>query len=219
MKRRMIGQFLVLALFINLVASAQQKELPPAGGKAKDIKLSEKNSKTYSNGLKTTIVHYGNLPKATISLIIKTGNAHESTNQVWLADLTGRLLREGTNTMDFAALSKKVAMMGGSLNVSVGLTQTTISGNVLSEYAPDFIRLISTLVAEPSFPASEIERLKNDFKRRLITQKNVPQAQASEAFFASMYGDTRDGKTFPTEEMINSFTIRTMGPNVQYCML
>src|SRR3954469_23609719 len=159
---------------------AQEKETPPAGGKAKDFKLSEKKTVSYANGLKSTTVHYGELPKATITLIVKTGNAHENNNEIWLADLTGRLLREGTATMNAAALSKKAAMMGGSLNVSVGLAQTVISGTVLSEYAPDFIKLISSLVTEPAFPSTELERLKGDLKRRLITQKNVPQTQASE---------------------------------------
>jgi predicted Zn-dependent peptidase len=185
-----------------------QKQTPPAGGTAKDFKLSEKNVQTHANGLKTMLVHYGELPKTTVSLIIKTGNVHEGTDNIWLADLTGRLLREGTSSMNFAALSKKAAMMGGSLNVNVGPTQTTISGAVLSEYAPDFIKLISDLVMSPAYPASELDRLKGDFKRRLATQKAVPQSQAQEQFFAAIYGDHPYGKIFPTEEMINSYTVQ-----------
>src|SRR6476619_3731553 len=88
-----------------------QKQTPPEGGVAKDFRLSAKSVKTYPNGLKTMVVHYGELPKANISLIIKTGNVHEGPNEVWLADLTGRMLREGTSALNFAALSKKVAMM------------------------------------------------------------------------------------------------------------
>ncbi|HYC30044.1 MAG TPA: pitrilysin family protein, partial [Chitinophagaceae bacterium] len=198
-----ISAFLVAAL----PSMAQQKQTPPAGGKAKDFKLSDKKTATYSNGLKSTMVHYGDLPKVTVSLVIKTGNAHEGLDQIWLADLTGRLLREGTANMNFAAISKKAAMMGGSLNVNVGLSQTSLTGTVLSEYAPEFIKLMASLVTEPAFPASEVERLKGDLKRRLITQKNVPQAQATEKFFAATYGDHRYGKTFPTEEMINSYTV------------
>jgi predicted Zn-dependent peptidase len=183
-----------------------QKQTPPAGGVAKDFKLSAKSVKTYPNGLKTMVVHYGELPKANISLIIKTGNVHEGPNQVWLADLTGRMLREGTSTLNFAALSKKVAMMGGSLNVNVGSNQTTISGTVLSEYAPEFIKLVSDLVMQPAFPASELDRLKSDFKRRLATQKAVPQALAQEQFYAAVYKDHPYGRIFPTEEMLNSYT-------------
>ena len=197
------------ALLLSLAQPAiAQKQTPPAGGKAKDFKLSDKKVQTHPNGLKTMIVPYGTLPKVNISLIVKTGNVHEAPNQVWLADLTGRLLREGTTTTNFAALSKKVAMMGGTLNVNVGPDQTTISGSVLSEYAPDFIKLVSDLVMNPAFPASEVERLKTDFKRRLTTQKAVPQSQAQEKFFAALYKDHPYGTIFPTEEMISSYTVQ-----------
>ena len=199
---------IALACITGIAPVLAQKELPPVGGKAKDFKLSEKKVQTHANGLKSTLVPYGQLPKATISLVIKTGNIHEGPNQVWLADLTGRLLREGTATMNFAALAKKAAMMGGSINVSVGSTQTTIAGSVLSEYAPDFIKLITDLVMQPAFPASELDRLKGDFKRRLVTQKAVPQAQAQEQFMQAVYKDHPYGRLFPTEEMLNSYTLQ-----------
>ena len=187
--------------------AAAQKQTPPPGGKAKDFKLPAKKTQSYANGLKSTLVQYGIIPKTTVSLIIKTGNAHEGPNQVWLADLTGRMLREGTANADFAALSKKAAMMGGNLNVSVGPTQTTISGSVLSEYAPEFIRMIADLVQQPAFPASEIERLKGNLKRQLITQKASPQAQAQEQFMQAVYKDHPYGRIFPTEQMIDSYKV------------
>ena len=101
-------------------------------------------------------------------------------------------------------------MMGGSLNITAGLTQTTISGAVLSEFAPEFIQLISDLLINPAFPASEVERLKADLKRRLAVQKTVPQSLAQEKFYAAMYGDQRYGKTFPTEQMINSYSAESV---------
>ena len=204
---RKINNYIIALLCVTCFETAiAQKETPPAGGPAKDFKLPAKKTQSYNNGLKTTLVHYGVIPKATISLIIKTGNVHEGENQVWLADLMGRLMREGTANMNFAALSKKAAMMGGSFNINVGLTQTTISGSVLAEYAPEFIKLISDVVMHPTFPASELERLKGEMKRRLAVQKAVPQAQAQEQFYEAIYKNSVYGRLFPTEAMLNSYT-------------
>lgn len=202
----------ILLVFCLLTTDSvvAQKQTPPEGGKAKDFKLSEKKSQTYTNGLKTVAVQYGTLPKVTISLIMKTGNVHEDSSQIWLADLTGRLLKEGTTTMDFATLSKKAAQMGGSINVSVGMSQTTISGSVLSEYAADYIKLIADLVMNPAFPASEVERLKSDLKRQLTVQKAVPQSQAQEQFLQAVYKDHRYGTMFPTETQIDAFNLQTV---------
>jgi len=77
----------ILALFSFGIVIAQQA--PPPGGTPKDFKLPEKKTKSFTNGFHSTMVQYGVIPKATISLIIKTGNVHEAANEVWLADLMG----------------------------------------------------------------------------------------------------------------------------------
>ncbi|HEV7621161.1 MAG TPA: insulinase family protein, partial [Flavisolibacter sp.] len=90
-----------------------QKQLPPEAGTPKDFHLAANKEVLLANGLKGVMVSYGNIPKVEISLIIKTGNIHEAENQVWLADLTGKMLREGSTRYNAKALSKKVAAMGG----------------------------------------------------------------------------------------------------------
>lgn len=191
-------------MFSSLTA---QKQLPPAGGTAKNFKLPQKKAKALPNGLRTVLVQYGDLPKATIQLIIKTGNVHEGPNEVWLADLTCQMIKQGTSSLDFKALSKKAAEMGGNLSLSAGPDQTYISGSVLSEYAPDFIRLIADVIMHPALPASELERLKSDLKRNLTVSKSRPQSLAAEKFYQAVYKDHPYGRYFPTEAMISSYTV------------
>ena len=88
-----IISILIVSIFILNIAFSQ-KQTPPAGGTAKDFKLPEKQAKTLVNGLRTTMVQYGDIPKVSVSLIIKTGNVHEAANEIWLADLTGQMMRE-----------------------------------------------------------------------------------------------------------------------------
>ncbi|HWJ03722.1 MAG TPA: insulinase family protein, partial [Verrucomicrobiae bacterium] len=109
---RKVTLYIALLLFLGSTADLQaQKQTPPAGGKAKDFKLPAKKEQKYTNGLKTVLVPYGSVPKVNVSLIIKTGNVHEAADQVWLADLTGRMMKEGTATLKFADISKKAALM------------------------------------------------------------------------------------------------------------
>lgn len=197
---------LTLLTFFCLPTFAQ-KQTPPEGGTPRDFQLPAKKLNTLPNGLKSTLVEYGAIPKVNISVIIKTGNIHEGPNEVWLADLTGNLMREGTTTMDFKTISKKVAGMGGTVTVATGLNQMTISGSVLSEFAPDLIKILADIIINPAFPASEVDRLKNDLKRNLTVQKSVPQNQATEKFRSIIYKDHSYGRYFPTEEMLNSYTL------------
>src|SRR5205809_1921728 len=123
-----------------------QKQAPPAGGTPKDFVLPEKKINQLPNGVKSQMVQYGDIPKVNIQLIVKTGNVHEAANEVWLADLVGLLMKEGTTSMDFKTISRKVAAMGGDINIGTGSDQTYITGSVLSEFAPDLIRIMADIV-------------------------------------------------------------------------
>jgi zinc protease len=200
---------IILSVMLLLAAALQaQPQGPPPGGTPKDFKLPEKKVNTLANGLSATLVQYGSLPKVNISIIVKTGNIHEGPNEVWLADLTGNMMREGgTSTMDYKTIAKKVAAMGGEVNVAVGPDQITISGSVLSEFASDLTKVLSDIVINPAFPESQLDRLKNDLKRNLAVQKTIPQSLATEKFRSVLYKDHPYGRYFPTEPMLNSYTI------------
>lgn len=202
-----IKYFLSLVLAGMICSSILAQTLPPQGGTPRDFKLPEKKSVQLKNGLSATLVQYGAIPKVNINVIIKTGNIHEEPNEVWLADFTGNLMREGTKTMDFKTIAKKVAGMGGQVNIGVGPNQMTISGSVLSEFAPELVKVLADIVINPAFPASEVERLKNDLKRQLTVEMSVPQNQATEKFRSILYKDHAYGRIYPTEKMLDSFTL------------
>jgi predicted Zn-dependent peptidase len=201
---------IVIAITLSSVVAFSahaQKQTPPPGGQPKDFVLPAKKTDQLKNGLRTTLVQYGAIPKVSVNVIIKTGNVHEAANEIWLADLTGNLMKEGTRTMDFKTISRKVAAMGGDINISVGPDQTRVTGSVLSEFAPDLIKVLADVLINPSLPSTEIERLKNDLKRQLSVQKSQPQAQAAEKFNSIIYKDHPYGRMFPTQDMLNSYTI------------
>jgi zinc protease len=197
----------ILLMGVIIFPGIAQKQTPPPGGKPKDFVLPQKKESQLKNGMKSTLVQYGSVPKVTVNLIIKTGNVNEGPNEVWLADLTGELMKEGTTTMDFKTISRKVAAMGGEINIGVGGDQTFISGSVLSEFAPELIKIMADIVMNPALPASEVDRLKSDLKRQLSVQKSQPQSQAIESFNSIIYKDHPYGRTFPTQAMLDSYTI------------
>ncbi|MGH7444565.1 MAG: M16 family metallopeptidase, partial [Longimicrobiales bacterium] len=137
-----------LALALALPLTAQ--EAPPEPGPAKDINLPEPRTFTLDNGLEVKLLQYGAVPKAAVQLVIRVGNVDEAADEVWLADLTGDLMREGTTSRTGEQIATEAASMGGSLNVSVSSDETTIGGDALAEFAPRMIELVGDVFGNPS---------------------------------------------------------------------
>ncbi|MFH1070155.1 MAG: insulinase family protein, partial [Candidatus Glassbacteria bacterium] len=149
---------LVLASCLALPGLAQ-KETPPAGGQPKNFVLPAQRNFTLDNGLTVTLVQFGDVPKVTVSLAVRAGNIDEAADQVWLADLTGQLMKEGTTSRSARQLAEQAAAMGGQVDISVGPDQTTVTGDVLSEFAAGLVELVADVSLNPLLPQSEIERL------------------------------------------------------------
>jgi predicted Zn-dependent peptidase len=164
---------------------------------------------TLTNGLGVTFVDYGTIPKARVALVVEVGNAYETARQVWLADVTGDLLVEGTSSRSALEISTAAARMGGSLEVAVGAETTQIGGAVLSEFAPEMVRLVADVVRHPALPESELSRIKNDRQRQLSIARSQSQQLATEQFRAALYGEDHPfGRVFPTPEMIDGFSLQ-----------
>lgn len=212
MKRHLFIVFVLaagLAAGPAATASAQQrqKEKPPAGSAPKPFTLPKRETFTLKNGMRVTLVPYGTVPKVTVRAVVRAGSLNEGANQVWLSSITGAMLKEGTATRSAEQIAQEAARMGGGINVGVGADQTTINGDVLSEFGPELVGLIADVLQRPLLPASELPRLKNDRLRQLTIAKTQPGPIANERFRQILYPNHPYGRLYPTEEMINSFTI------------
>lgn len=202
-------RLLTLAGIMTVFAafSFAQKQLPPEGGTPKDFKLPPKKTFTLKNGLGATMVQYGALPKVTISIIVRTGNLNEHANEVWLADVTGELMKEGTTSRSAQQVAEEAAAMGGTVNISVGPDQTVVNGDVLAEFGPKLVALLADVLRNPLLPESELARIKKDRIRQLTVQRSQPGPLTLEQFRRIVYGDHPYGRVFPTQEMVESYTI------------
>ncbi|MDX5418918.1 MAG: insulinase family protein [Hymenobacteraceae bacterium] len=207
MNKIMLKIALGVLLAMHSGIAIAQKQTPPPGGKPKDFVLPAKQQFELPNGLTATMVPYGELPKVTVSMVVEAGNVHETEKQNGLADIVGNLLQEGTATRNARQLAEEVARLGGSLYVSVGPNQTSISGSVLSEYGPQLIDIMADLVKNPAFPESELARVKNDFKRQMNLQRQQPGAQAQEKYRGALYPNHPYGRELPTDAEIDGFTL------------
>jgi zinc protease len=196
-----------LALVLSAGGALAQKQSPPAPAAPKDFQVPAPTKFRLDNGLEVTLVPYGTVPKVRVELAVLAGNAYEGAKQTWLADLTGDLMREGTTTKSAPQISEAAARMGGSLDVNVSVNAAEISGDILSEFGPEMVRLVADVVRNPKFPESELPRLKADSLRELSITRSQPQQMALEKFRGLLYPEHPYGRIFPTPEMLQGFAI------------
>jgi predicted Zn-dependent peptidase len=208
MKKKIALFSIGLALGLGFAPSLRaDKQQPPPPAAPKGFSVPQPKTFTLENGLGVTLVPYGTVPKVTVRLAVLTGNANEAAKEVWLADIVGDMLTEGTATRTASQIAEDAARMGGSIDVTVGENRTEIGGDVLSEFGPTLVALVADVARHPKFPETDFARVKADRLRQLSIAHSQPQPLAQEKFRAVLYGDHPYGRLFPTEAMLQDYTI------------
>ena len=204
--RRLIASSVLLIPTVAIIATAQTREAPPAGGKPKPFNVPASQTFTLKNGMRVTMIPYGLLPKASIVAVVRAGHLNEAADQIWLSDLAGEYLKEGAGSRSGSQLAEEFGRIGGQLSIAVGDDRTNVSTDVLSEFVPDAVALLGDVLQRPALPPSELPRLLANQVRRLAVEKSSPQATATEIFRKALYPNHRYGQMFPAEEALKSYT-------------
>lgn len=186
--------------------AAQQQE-PPAGAEPRGFTLPSIESYELRNGVKVTLVPYGRAPKVAIRAVVRVGNLNDGET-AWIADLTAEMMGEGAAGKPASELALEAARMGGDLNIGVGLDETFVTMDVLSESAPDAIGLIANVLQRPDFPEAEFDRIQQNLLRNISVASTQPQTIAQNAFMKSIYpGHPYSNAVLPDADAFAALTL------------
>ncbi|WP_425408631.1 M16 family metallopeptidase [Hyphococcus sp.] len=167
-------------------AFAQEVEAPPEGGEPRDYTLPKLETYTLRNGMKVTLVPYGRVPKAFVMATVQVGNINDGDTP-WISDLTADMMGEGAGGKTASEMALAAAMMGGDVNIAVGLDQTTVSMDVLTESVSDAVELVADVLQHPTLPESEFERIQQNRLRNISIAATQPGSLAQDAFLKAIY--------------------------------
>src|SRR3954451_9955717 len=112
------------------------------------------------NGLVLLHNHVAANPSVVVRALVRAGASRETAEQHGIASLTGRMLRQGTQNIAKAALAEELDGMGAGLSVDVGYSLVAVSIKCLSGDFPRAVEIIAELLRRPTFPDTELERLR-----------------------------------------------------------
>ncbi len=183
---------------------------PPASGPARDVHLPTIRRRRLANGLELNAVEYHTLPVLHVRLTVRAGSSHDPAGArplPGLASLTGDMLKEGTRTHTSAQIAEAIEFVGGSLDVMTGPDATTISVAVLKEHADTALSLLAEVLSQPTFPQTELDKLKRRETDRLQRSQNDPSWLSRRAFAQSIYGANHPyGRFDTTPEVLRTVT-------------
>jgi predicted Zn-dependent peptidase len=195
-------------LILSLVTvAAAQKQTPPEGGPPRAFTVPAHETYTLANGLKVTLVPYGNIPKVTVSVEVTAGSIDEGSSHVGVAGIAADLMKEGTEKLTASQVADEAGSMGGALSISSDYDKTSVDLDVLSEFGPQAVRLVSSVLEHPRLPESELDRLKNDRLRQIAVDNSRAQTIALTRFRKILYGDHPYSIVLPSDGDVKKITI------------
>jgi predicted Zn-dependent peptidase len=139
------------------------------------------------NGLGLVSVHLPGRALVTASLVLPSGAVDEPEAQAGVTSLMARSLSEGTKHHDAIGLTEASERLGASLHAETGWDGFSISVDVPAERLGAALALAAELATEPTFPASDVERLRDERLNDLLQAKADPRRRADDAFVDTIF--------------------------------
>lgn len=168
----------------------------------------EINREVLPNDLTLLVVEKHNLPLVTVNVCIQAGTLVEPYQKAGLANMTARLLTEGTKSRTSLQISEAIDFMGASLSSSGGKDYVSVSLAILKKDIEEGFEILADVLQNPVFPEDEVQKLKQRIIGMIRVNKEDPNYLAQRAFKTALFGETHPyGRPLlGTEESIQTLT-------------
>lgn len=121
-------------------------------------------------------------PSVVISGYLVAGSLGETRQDAGLAHLTAQALMRGTKERSFNQIFESIESIGARLSLGASTHTTFTQGKALAEDLQVLLNLLSEVLGKPTFPKSQIERLKAEQLTALAIRDQDTGARAQLAF-------------------------------------
>jgi len=167
---------------------AEWRRDAPKPGPASALHLPVPEKFKLSNGLTVLYSYRPGLPLVAANLVVRAGSGVNPVDRPGLASMTARMLQQGTTTRSALQIADRAADLGATLNSGAGTDTTGMSTRSLSRNFPDALELLADVALHPTFPQSEIERVRSERLTSIVQEKDDPFTLAFRVLAAALYG-------------------------------
>jgi zinc protease len=133
------------------------------------------------NGMVACIQRNPSTPTVSVRGELRIGAVHEPAAQSGLAVFTGAALVRGAGARSFQQIVAETEERGCSVSAGGGLHTTGFGAKALVEDLPLVLEILADMLAAPTFPPEEVERLRGQFLTGLRESEEETGTQAGRA--------------------------------------
>jgi zinc protease len=191
------------------LSKVERKSKAPVSQDVLRVKLPKPVELKLDDGLTVLVLENHRLPTVTVRLLIQgAGSLHDPADLPGLSNVTAAMLKEGTTTRSSKQIAEDIERLGATINVTApyGGDTATLTASGLSDNIGDWMHLTADILLHPTFPESELAKLKQRLKVQLQQQRSSSMFLVQERFNRAVYGNHPAAVTSTTLESLDKIT-------------
>jgi len=199
----------VLLASAAVLAQKADRSAPPPLGSAPQVNLPQIQKRMLSNGVPVWIIEAHAVPLAQVNLVIRAGADDDPAGKFGIASLTAAMLDEGAGSRTALQISDEVDFLGADLVTTSSFDASAVRLNVPVARLKSALSLMADVALRPTFPAEELNRVRQERLTSLLQAKDDPASVAPLAFARTVFGPSHRYGTaaMGTESTNKAFTI------------
>ncbi len=178
---------------IRSVKPEGERQAPPGPGETPEVSAPEIVEGTLTNGIEVVAVQTGDVPIATISMLMPGGSKTDPRELAGIAQLAASLADKGINGMDATQIAARFESLGASFNGGAGGDGTSFSLTAPVANLDEAGALAASIVKGAIYPTEEFERERARAVDGLRVSMNEPGGLSRMATRVAMYGEAPYG--------------------------
>jgi zinc protease len=140
------------------------------------------------------------VPLVSFVVALRSGASADPTEKWGLARIAMRMLRRGAGSLSSEQIDFRIDALGAEVGVDTSASTVAIHAQVIARNVDAFVDLLALMLAAPTFPHDELERLKRESIAEVIDARDNDRIVAQKAFQRTLfeghpYGRSAGGTT------------------------
>ncbi|MES2760455.1 MAG: pitrilysin family protein [Pseudomonadota bacterium] len=181
----------------------------PGYGAAPAVKVPQVWDTTLTNGMRVHGIQNNEVPLVQFDIAIDGGQLLDKLDKVGVANLTARMMTQGTAKRTPQELEEAIQQLGATIDVAASTEDVRISVTTLARNYQATLALVQEILLQPRWDEKEFALIKQSVLSQIRQQEADPNAVASSNYSTLIYGQTniRSRNILGTADTVNAITI------------